>query len=455
VTEPLATTIGKAAPPPLGGGGRAHLHLVFPPTRAPAAIALERTPLVLGRQAGPGAYAIDEGTVSRRHALVEWDAGRGVHVAVDLDSRNGSFADGLTLAGQRRVLFDGSVLRLGDVLFVYESDGDGDAADDAVDHDAVPGRAARMGALRARLQRAGRDPAPALIVGDSGTGKERIAGELHRLSGRTGPYLAINCAALSGQLIESQLFGHVKGAFTGAAAAQPGLFRAADGGTLFLDELGELPLDLQPKLLRVIQEGEVHPVGATQVVRVDVRVVAATNRVLADAVEAGSFRRDLYARLSLWELSVPPLHQRRVDILPWLSRLHDHWRAQRGLPRGLFALDADAAEAILRFSWPTNLRGLERLVHELESAGGAEPRRITRAALPAWLDTPASSTTAAPPPAAVRPPAPTREAFLEAFAAHKGSVRALARHYGRDRKQIYRWMHTFGIASVEGESGDE
>src|SRR6185295_11015283 len=170
------------------------------------------------------------------------------------------------------------------------------------------------------------DPAPVLLHGESGTGKERIAGELHRLSGRKGRLIAVNCAALSRELVESQLFGHQKGAFTGATELHPGYFRAAQGGTLFLDEIGELSLEVQPKLLRAIQQGEVQAVGSTQPAHVDVRVVAATNRELQQAVNAGQFRADLYARLSLWELRVPPLRERRADLFPWIDRLHGRWR---------------------------------------------------------------------------------------------------------------------------------
>ncbi len=272
-------------------------------------------------------------------------------------------------------------------------------------------------------------------MGETGTGKEWIARELHRLSGRGGPLVAINCAALAPTVVESELFGHARGAFTGAVEARAGFFRAAHGGSLFLDEIGELPLDLQPKLLRVLQEGEVQPVGSVQRTRVDVRVIAATHRDLAEAAEQGRFRADLYARLSLWELPVPSLRARRVDILPWMERLAARWRADGG--GGDFALTADAAEALVTHRWPLNLRGLERAVRELAALGGP----VARAALPTWL-------TAAPAAAPVddgRPPVPTREQFAAAFAELKGSVSGLARRFRRDRRQIYRWIEAYGL----------
>src|SRR5262249_13842254 len=151
----------------------------------------------------------------------------------------------------------------------------------AADGDALPGRSAAATALRAALAEAASDQAPVLLVGETGVGKERAAEELHRLSGRAGPLVRVNCAALAPQLVEDQLFGHVRGAFTGAGDDQPGLLRAADGGTLVLDEVGELPAELQPKLLRALEERQVAPLGSTRAVRVDVRVVAATNRDLA------------------------------------------------------------------------------------------------------------------------------------------------------------------------------
>jgi two-component system, NtrC family, response regulator GlrR len=304
-----------------------------------------------------------------------------------------------------------------------------------------------------------------LLLGETGTGKEWIAGEIHRLSGRSGPLLAVNCAALSAQIIESQLFGHVRGAFTGATSDHKGLFRAADGGTLFLDEIGELPVDLQPKLLRTLQDGQVLAVGATRSAPVDVRVIGATNLDLHAAVEAGSFRRDLYARLAMWELAVPPLRVRRLDILSWIDRLHRAWqRARPGVAASLPALLPDAVEAILLHPWPDNLRGLDRLVHAL-AATSKPDGGIALADLPRWLrerrtparesDAPvagaapvaagAAAVAAPATPESDRRPPPTREEFELAYAELGGNVRALARHFRRDRRQIYRWVAAYGL----------
>ena len=421
----------------------ARLVVVYPRTLA-VEIVLAGEAVVLGRDpVDPSVAPLDHKTVSRRHLRVVWDTARKRHVAEDLGSRNGARVNG-ELADQR-VLEDGAVLRLGDVLLVYEVMGGAQSSDGgAVSIEAIPGRAATVLQLRAAVARAAPDTSPVLIVGETGTGKELVAAELHRLSGRKGPSLSINCAALSAQLVESQLFGHVRGAFTGATEAHAGLFRAANGGTLFLDELGELPEPLQPKLLRALQDGEIQPLGTTKVERVDVRVVAATNRNLVELIEKGRFRRDLYARLALWEIPVPPLRQRRCDLLDWLDRLGERRRRERpDLAGRPLQLTPDVAEQILGRPWPDNLRGLDRLVHELMSRPDTNV-----STLPGWIGSAARSEDA--PPVRRRPQPPSRDELVAALAELRGSVRAVAQRYGRDRRQVYRWMESLGIPRPGG-----
>jgi transcriptional regulator with GAF, ATPase, and Fis domain len=435
------------------GAATAELRVVMPPTLA-ATISLGAERLVLGRQAeNQGEPEIADASVSRKHFAVEWDAASGFHTGVDLGSSNGSFVDAVR-AVSRLPLADGSVIRLGpSVVGVYQSPAAEDGDDSILpSREAIPGQAPSTRALRASVARVARDPSPALLIGETGTGKEHIAEEIHRLSGRKGDLVAVNCAALTPALIESQLFGHVRGAFTGAQEAQPGLFREADRGTLFLDEIGELPLELQPKLLRAIQEREIRPVGSSRAISVDVRVIAATNRNLARQVDDGSFRRDLYGRLSLWEVTVPPLRRRRGDLFLWIERLRRRWLSERSrpAPERDWVFEASAAEALLRREWRDNLRGADRLVHAL---AGAEPLRdpITFSSLPSWLWEPAVTTAAGeqttPVPTAAVParPPPTREELIEVLGNHDGSVRATARYYGRDRRQIYRWMEAFNL----------
>ncbi|WP_106478679.1 nitric oxide reductase transcriptional regulator NorR [Phytohalomonas tamaricis] len=200
-----------------------------------------------------------------------------------------------------------------------------------------------------------------LVTGETGVGKERVARQLHdRSRRRSGPLVKVNCAALSETLIESELFGHVKGAFSGAMRDRRGHFAMADGGTLFLDEIGEMPAALQPKLLRVLQEGEIQPLGSERVRQVDVRVVAATNRDLEHEVAEGRFRADLYHRLSAYPLRVPPLRERDNDVLLLAGTFLEENRVRLGL-RGL-RLSHEAEAVLRRYAWPGNVRELEHVL---------------------------------------------------------------------------------------------
>ncbi len=202
--------------------------------------------------------------------------------------------------------------------------------------------------------------ASVLITGESGTGKELVARSIHAQSGRrNGPFVAINCAAIPHDLLESELFGHVKGAFTGAVRDKPGKFMLADGGTLFLDEVGELPLELQPKLLRALQERVVEPVGGTGEQKLDVRVVAATNLDIEKSIVDGTFREDLYYRLSVIPVHLPPLRQRSEDI-PLLLR---YFCGKHGA--GKISFDKPALASLVSYTWPGNVRELENLVERL------------------------------------------------------------------------------------------
>jgi DNA-binding NtrC family response regulator len=223
-----------------------------------------------------------------------------------------------------------------------------------------------------------------LIQGESGTGKEVIARYIHNLSGRAdGPFLSINCGALPENLLESELFGHVKGSFTGAVRDKQGLFAAARGGTFFLDEVGEMPPSLQFKLLRVLQEREVIPVGATETIPVDVRIVAATNRDLEEEVRRGHFRSDLFYRLNVIALELPSLRDRRDDLVLLIDHFFGELAAER--EAAIKALSSDALDAVMVYDWPGNVRELQNALEHavVLSKGtliepGALPERITR-----------------------------------------------------------------------------
>ena len=268
-----------------------------------------------------------------------------------------------------------------------------------------------MAALLDRAAQLARADASVLITGESGTGKEVLARHIHRLSRRArGPFVALNCAALPESLLESELFGHEKGAFSGAVAMRKGKFEQVDGGTLLLDEIGEMDPRLQAKLLRVIQEREVDRLGGTHPVKVDVRLLAATNRDLAAEVRAGRFREDLYFRLNVVTLRIPPLRERPADIPALATHFADRFAAANGLPRRPIA---PAAMALLAaHPWPGNVRELENAMHRAVLL--AEGPTITEAAieLAPLPQPPAASPAPAAAPAAVSAPvaAPPRPA---------------------------------------------
>ena len=199
-----------------------------------------------------------------------------------------------------------------------------------------------------------------LIWGESGTGKEVLARYIHRRSPRAnGPFVAVNCAAIPENMLEAMLFGYERGSFTGAHATHPGKFEQAQGGTLLLDEVTEMPLGLQAKLLRVLQEREVERLGGRETISLDVRVIATTNRRLREEVAAGHFREDLYYRLNVFPLAIAPLRQRRDDVLPLaMQLLTDHCRPGKQIP----ALSAEAAHRLLTYPWPGNVRELDNLL---------------------------------------------------------------------------------------------
>ena len=441
----------------------AHLYVLSPP-EVEGVYAIDAHETVVGRSPkGEKDILLAHDTISRQHLQVTWVGRTGSYHAKDMGSHNGSTVDTVTLSESSVELKHGSILKLGSSVLVFEIAvmGGHDVADAAL-MKAIPGHSTLIGRARFQIERCAKDPSAVILLGETGSGKEKVAQEIHRLSGRKGKLLSINCAALNAQLIESQLFGHVKGAFTGASDAQQGLFRAAQGGTLFLDEIGELPLELQPKLLRVLQEGDVMSVGGTHVDKVDVRIIAATNLNLAQEVEAERFRRDLYARLSLWQVELPPLRQRRSDFFIWLRRLAKDWCAERNIddvPRLHF--DAESVVALLSFSWPENLRGINRLLHELFSHAaflGNPDHVFTSKDLPIWITNaskaqPSQETNAARQGGSTKPIKPSKGQLEAVLMDNEWSIRATAKYFDRDRKQIYRWIEKFELKDEE-DKGD-
>ncbi len=314
---------------------------------------------------------------------------------------------------------------------------------------AVPiiGHSAAIRTLMSEIEKAGSSPARVLIQGENGTGKELVARALHASSPRRDqPFVAVNCSAIPEELIESELFGHERGAFTGATQARRGRFEEANGGTLFLDEVGELSPRAQTKLLRVLQEGELSRVGGNRAIRVDVRVIAATNLNLSERVAAGQFREDLYFRLAVIPLTVPPLRDRADDI----PQLVEHFTAsvakETGRKRARFA--AGSLDALRGYGFPGNVRELRNLVERLAimtdgTAIGAEqvrsvlPRSAAAAAVPARLSDSVQEF--------------ERSQIDLALRATGGNMAAAAARLGLERSHLYKKMRKLGL---KPESGD-
>jgi len=250
--------------------------------------------------------------------------------------------------------------------------------------------------LLAHVEQVAASDATVLVIGETGTGKELVARHIHACSRRPGPFVAVNCGAFAESLIDAELFGHEAGAFTGATHARPGWFEAANGGTLFLDEIGDMPLALQVKLLRVLQEHQVVRLGARQPTAVDVRLVAATNVDLARAVQAGRFRADLFYRLHVATIPLPPLRERPGDILPLARHFADTYRRKLDVPSLVFSPLVE--RTLLAYDWPGNIRELENVVHHavIVCRHGRIEREDLR--LPHTAATAALAEPAAPPP---------------------------------------------------------
>ncbi len=378
--------------------------------------------------------------MSSRHARIEPSFGR--WVLTDSESKNGSIVDGHTT--KRAVLTDGSLIELGHTLFIFFErlpiEAEAPAMLELTPTEGPAGFTTLMPTWNtelARLRQIASSEIPMLIEGDSGTGKEVIANSIHAQSGRQGAFVPVNCGALPENLVESELFGYKKGAFSGAQSDHPGLVRSADGGTLFLDEIGDLPASSQAALLRVLQEREVMPVGGTRAVPIDLRVVAATHRDLDDMVADGSFRHDLFARLAGFRVTVPTLAERRSDLGILIGVLH-----ARMFPDDHPGFDIDAARLLLRYPWPLNVRELEQALATAQVLAGAAPIRAEH--LP-------DSVRTGRPPGAPRPVVlnetdqKVRDQVVAALREHQGNVSAVARALDKDRKQIQRWIKRFGL----------
>ncbi|HTA93357.1 MAG TPA: sigma 54-interacting transcriptional regulator [Polyangiaceae bacterium] len=415
------------------------LRWVFPATSA--AIPLEHN-LVIGRDDQCQVHLSGEG-VSRRHVEVHRQGP--IFALKDLSSTNGTFLNGKRI--QHGAVVPGGVLRLGEYIGVF-TECVGEPRDFGQIAANVFGSHELDAALGA-MQRAAKSDIPVVILGPTGSGKERVARAVHELSGRTGAFQALNCAALPKDLAEAELFGYRKGAFTSADRASSGHFRAADRGTLFLDEIAELPLGLQAKLLRALEERSVTPLGETDPYPIDVRIVTATQRPLAELVAAKQFREDLLARLSGLTVKLPALRERVVDV----AQLFQHFmhRYSGGRPP---RLEPKLVECLCLHDWPGNVRELEQLARQLLAVHGLEAM-LKRSFLPAELLSPTlagrDSTIPQPLEFAERKGHDQRRLAL-ALKQAGGNVTAAAALVGFSRQRAYRLLNGRTVAEfVAGE----
>ena len=420
---------------------------------------------------------LPEFAVSRRHALLQFRDN--AWFLRDLGGSNGTIVDGHFV--DEIELEHLHEIRIGDTVMKFVATGAEHYARYCIDGTMVGDAQRRCSGLSElvggwsidrigqQLERIASAVLSIVIQGESGTGKEVVARELHKLSKRTGPLHAINCAAIPPNLIESELFGYKRGAFSGADRDKLGLIAAADNGTLLLDEIGDMPMEAQAKLLRVIQTREVYPVGATSARHVNVRFVCATNRDLPRLVKDGRFRGDLHARLNEFSIAVPPLRERKEDIYQ-LSRAllarHGHADKQLSFPLML---------ALLHHDWPYNVRELEVCLRRATAVADSttlDPSHVPDTVRDAMATygtrlPPSSSQDSSPPqppPRGSPPPgtpldpprrrssAPSEETMRELLTQHHGNVTAVARELGKERMQIHRWMQRYGIVADDYRS---
>jgi transcriptional regulator with GAF, ATPase, and Fis domain len=403
---------------------------------------------------------VSDPSVSREHLAIRLVAD-GFQVT-DLRTTNGTYVGDVRI--REIVVSTDTILRLGkSTLRLVPSS-------ETVEHEVSPraafgrmlGASAAMRETFALLERVAASDLTVLIEGETGTGKELAAEGVHEASHRAaGPFVAVNCGAIPKELLESELLGHEKGAFTGAVKERKGAFAAADGGTIFLDEIGELPLEMQAKLLRVLERREVKPVGSDRSFPVDVRVVAATNRALVREVAEGRFRQDLYYRLAVVTVRIPPLRTRLEDLRLLVDAIWSELARRReaqGLPAPV-RLDATAMAMLARYDFPGNVRELRNVVERWAVLGPSAAPPETRPREPAIADAEpsprgASEEASLETPLLDLPYHEAREALLERFEKHfveraleksGGNVSKAAREAGVDRRHLQRLMSRFGI----------
>ncbi len=433
--------------PSLPGATRCRLRVVLGPD-AGTEVDIPPQGIVIGAGSASD-IALHDSTVSSRHCAVR-AVGPGFEVS-DLGSKNGTFYDGAGIT--KATVPAGATLRLGESLVQLLPTEELVAIDpSSADHfGGLLGESVAMRRVYALFERVASARAPVLLIGESGTGKEVCARALHAEgSRRDGPFVVFDCAAASESLVESDLFGHVRGAFTGAHEERPGAFALADGGTLFLDEIGELPPRLQPKLLRALESGETQPLGGRKPVRHDVRLIAATNRDLRKEVARGTFRGDVYFRLAVVEVHLPPLRERMEDVPTLLA----HFLRREGASTD--NLSSPNLDRMSAYAWPGNVRELRNVVSRAVAlATPGSPFAKMPLVLGAM-----SAESAVPRVRVDKPFAEAKAAWIEDFerayvtellARHGHNLAEAARVAGVERKHLYRVMARIGLARPESD----
>jgi transcriptional regulator with PAS, ATPase and Fis domain len=406
-----------------GDAGRPVLLVAFP---RPIAILIPKTGEILGRAWLEG-IGIPDSKVSREHLRLSRPGGN-LRVE-DVGSRHGTFVDGYKLEPQSPVaLDDGAILRVGQTVMVYREAFEG-PLDPQPPLDDLVGPWG-LSEVRKRLLLLRREPLNILIEGATGTGKELLARHIARVLGRDRRYVPINIASLPRDIFDGHLFGWEKGAFTGGAQSSPGVLRGAAGGAVFIDEVEALPLELQPKLLRFLQQREVFPIGAREPTRVDVAIIAATNRPVSDLLEKDAFRRDLLARF-LYRFQLPPLADRPEDMFAIFAALWGHYHGPLDLLQT--RVDAEAVERMMRHDWPENVRGLQRLFTGIDPAVGLKLSLVQRE-LGGERDSGAPR----------KAPPLTREVVQSMVDACGGNQSEAARRLKISRPQLLRWLKKQG-----------
>jgi transcriptional regulator with PAS, ATPase and Fis domain len=415
-----------------------------------------RRSLEIGRQPdakGDLGWAVDDDRVSRRHAVLEADATRGWAQITDLGSRNGTIVDGRAVSGESSVLSNGSLVFVGTQAavfrFVSEADLVAIAQDLAEPFTPVATTSPELARKCQALRHLARGNDDLLLVGETGVGKEQFARAIHRTSERWGKFVAINCPALPGSLIESELFGYVKGAHSQASKDKLGLIDEAEHGTLFLDEFAEIATDVQAKLLRFLEDRDLQALGSTKRRRVDVRILAATNRALS------ALRKDIAARLGPEPIRLPPLRHHREDI----AALAGHFLAERP---GM-GLEVTAFHALCLHDWPDNIRGLRKVLRRAADLAAGEgktligvehlPEGIGRQPrLPAAEISPANDAPESVPSRRSPRAAPSKAELAALLERHGWVVAQAARELDRDHAVVWRWIKRYGLGADRARS---